>query len=199
MAINTNPGSPLRHAQSFVTSGTFTTPPTATLAFVSVHGATGGGGGSAGNRYYGPQQGGNSGPSIVASGFVELVPGGTHLVTIGAGGAPGNGATNQNVAGNAASAGGITIFDGAITANSSGGGSGGNRYGGGQATAGSNASASGTTTLTSSAVPNTAIIRTKSFTTQNTGGNAVGAGASTGRYAGNTGGTGSSGSVHIYL
>ena len=44
MAINVNPGTPLRHVATYTATGNWTAPLGTTVAFVAIHGATGGGG-----------------------------------------------------------------------------------------------------------------------------------------------------------
>jgi len=112
MAINTNPGSPLRLVGSITTSGNFSVPAGTSVAFVSIHSSTGGGGGSQGPgpRYSLSGAGAAGGTGIVAGAWVQVVPGSTYPVVIGAGGSAGTGGSN-----NAAVSGGVggtTSFDG---------------------------------------------------------------------------------------
>jgi hypothetical protein len=183
MAINTNPGSPLRHVTTFTSSGTFRVPDGTTIAFASVHGASGGGGSGANNtQRYGGTFGRAGGAGVIASGFVQVTPGRDHVVTIGAGGGAG-------------STGGTSTFDSAITVF---GGTGGSQSG-----AGSTGSSSIVTALTT--VPPSANTLTRVFgsTTQATGGAAGGAGGA-GNSAphsgsGQSGFSGTSGIIHVYL
>ena len=93
MAIDEIQRPPLRHLATFISSGTFTIPENVNRVYATVEGATGN-----------PSSpGGPAGAAIRANGFVEVVPGGTAQVVIGA-------------------AGGTTSFDGAIIGASSGGG-----------------------------------------------------------------------------
>ena len=108
---------PLRHIGKATTSGTFVIPASISKVFVTVTGARGVGG-------VGP-----AGAAISAGGFVEVLPGSTAQLVIGAGG--GN-------------PGGTTTFDGAITVTGSGAGGGSPRYGG---TTGAVGSASNTSSL----------------------------------------------------
>lgn len=185
MAINTNPSAPLRHLATFNSSGTFLAPASATVAFISIHGASGSGGGSRNVGRY--NAGGVGGSGLVAGAFVQVTPSGNHSVTIGAGGA----VAALNSAG---VSGGTTNFDGAIAVT---GGAGGNnsegRYASGNA--GAQGTASGTTALTSLS-PSGAIVRTGTISTQNTGISAGGNGGMGGRYQGTAG---VSGQVHIYV
>lgn len=186
MAINTNPVAPLRHVATFNSSGNYLAPSGATLAFISVHGASGGSAGGANNGRY--ATGGPGGAGLIAGAFVQITPSGNHTVTVGAGGAAGVQGNNGN-----GGTGGTTSFDGAITVT---GGTGGfttqGRYSTG--TAGNQGSASGTTSLTSLS-PAGAIVRTGTVSTQNTG---AASGPNGGvRYGAGTAGT--AGQLHIYL
>lgn len=178
MAININPGAPLRLVQTFTSSGTFSVPLGATLAYVSVEGASGGGSGS---RYQTDPQGGNG---VLAAGWVQVVGGAGLAVTIGAGGA----ASPSSLTGSGSS-GGTTEFAGAITVT---GGQGGGRYS--QMPSGS-ASFGGTTLPTLNPGANT-LVRVTGNTSQSTGG-ALG-GRSGSRYSGGPT-AGQSGKVHIFL
>lgn len=186
MAINTNPVSPLRHVATFNSSGNYLAPAGATLAFVSIHGASGGGAGGTNNGRY--ATGGPGGSGLVAGAFVQITPSGNHVVTVGAAGAAGI----QGNSGNGGS-GGTTSFDGALSVT---GGTGGSvtqgRYSTG--TGGNQSTASGTTSLTSLS-PSGAIVRTGNISTQNTGAAAGGNGGV--RYS--AGAAGSAGQLHIYL
>lgn len=193
MAININPGSPLRHVATFNGSSNFIAPQGATLAFVSIHGASGGGSGGSGRA-----QGGVGGTGTISGAFVQIIPGGTHIVTIGAGGnggAPGN----AHVPSQAGGAAGTTIFDGAFQVTGAGGGGAVTRYG--QGNAGAVGVGSGTTTLTTVS-PAGALIRTGTISSQNTGGSAGGNGGneSGNRYSsGQAGSAGVAGQMHIYI
>jgi hypothetical protein len=105
MAINSMSQPPLRHIARLVASGNFTVPETATRLYASVNGSQG----------YNIS-GGPRGASGRGDGYVNVTPGGTAQIVIGAGGTT----TTQ---------GGITSFDGAITVAASGNGGQG-RYGG---------------------------------------------------------------------
>lgn len=198
MAININPGSPLRHVATFNSSGSFTAPQGKTLAFVAVHGASGGGAGAGGNS-----NGGTGGAARITGGFVQITPGGTHTVVVGAAGSAGA-SQNGNVASQAGGNGGTTSFDGAIIqAGASGAPSTqGSRYGGGSGSNGTDASAgTGTTTLTA-LNPSGALTRVASISNQATGANAGGTGGPVqARYSnsGFFGNAGGAGSVNIYL
>ena len=195
MAININPGTPLRHVATYTASGNFTTPIGTTVAFVSVHSSTGGGGGQTGSghqRYNGPS--GFAGAGRVSGAFVEVIPGSTVAVTIGAGGAAGG-------VGSAGATGGTTNFDGAIFVPGSSGGAVGyqnGRYSFGDrpAAAADAVSATGTTSLTTLPPSSTTLTRTKTITGQLTGGAAGGIGSAGNNQAG---GVGNSAIVHIYI
>jgi len=195
MAININPGSPLRHVATFNSSGTFTPPPGTNLAFVSVVGA--GSGGYGGVRYASGATGFTGG---IAGAYVQVVGGSPHVITIGAGGAGGNAGGNQPMI--APGTGGTTSFDGRLTITGSGGNTGARYSGGSQ----NNPTASGATTLTTINPGANTLVSTGNITSQNTGGGTAGAAA--GNPTGNTpryqqgnviGGTGGSGAIHVYV
>ena len=102
---------PLRHIGKATSSGTFVIPQTVSKIFVTVVGSRGG----ASNQ-------GNAQPgaSIAAGGFVEVLPGSTATITIGAGGV-----TNSQSGTTA----GTTSFDGSISVTGSAGGGYDTRYG----------------------------------------------------------------------
>ncbi len=106
MAIDSFSQPPLRHMARFISSGTFTVPEGATRLYVSVNGAQGS-----------DAQGGTRGNAGLGNGYVNVIPGATAQVVIGAGTSAGSGATA-----------GTTSFDGAITVLGSTSGSQG-RYG----------------------------------------------------------------------
>jgi hypothetical protein len=91
MAIDSFSQPPLRHLARFVASGTFSVPEGATRLFVSVNSAQG---------VNGP---GTRGVSARSNGYVNVIPGKTAQVVIGAG------STSSSVLS------GTTSFDGAIT------------------------------------------------------------------------------------
>lgn len=101
MSIDELSKPPLRHLVTFISSGTFNVPDGMTRVYATVEGATGV-----------PSQNSSAaaGPSGRGSGYVEVIPGKTALVVIGAGGA------------NSGASGGSTSFDGAIIAPGSNGG-----------------------------------------------------------------------------
>lgn len=103
---------PLRHIARVSASGTFVIPQTVSKVFVTVTGARGGRSTTNG--------GADAGAAISAGGFVEVLPGSTAQIIIGAGGVTGS---------NSGTAGGSTTFDGAITVTSSNGGNYDTRYG----------------------------------------------------------------------
>jgi hypothetical protein len=200
MAIDINPGKSLRHATTVNSTGNWTPPPGTNLAFIAVHGATGGGGGGSYHaRYSGGQpQSGNGGAGLIAGAWVQVTPGLAHAITIGAGGAGGAGTNNHSGSGSAGAAGGTTIFDNAITVTGTGGGAPTNFNNQTPGATGSAGSASGQTSLTALS-PTGAIVRTATIATQTTGGIAGGVGANSSRYTFSAGGAGSSGQVHIYI
>jgi hypothetical protein len=189
MSIDITAGNPLRHVASFYSSGVWTAPINATKAFVSIHGATGGGGGPSISGV-----GGAGGTGVIASGWVQLTPGGTHVVTVGAGGGGGSYINANN--GNSGGSGGTSTFDGAILGYGSAGGQGAtSRYGaGGTGSAGS--SFAFTSLSTVSPGPNT-LARVNGSSSQNSGGVSGGAGSNSG--SGNFGASGSAGFVHVYI
>jgi hypothetical protein len=195
MAININPGSPLRHVGTYNSSGNFIAPIGTSVAFVSIHGSTGGGSGGTGTL-----SGATGGAGIVSGAFVQVVPGASHVVTIGAGGA-GGAPSNIPVLPQAGATGGSTVFDGAITVTGSAGGNAiGARYSPGNT--GAQGTASGYTNLTSLSPSANTLVRTGTISTQNTGGSSGGAGGNQGpaRYnAGSVGFSGAAGQVHIYI
>ena len=180
MAININPGSPLRHVASFTSSGTYKVPEGTTIVFASVRGSSGGGGQGAGDtNRYGGQAGRAGGAGVITSGFVQVTPGRDHTVTIGAGG--GNSAT-----------GGTSTFDGGITVTGGAGGS--------QASVGATGSGSAITSLTTVPPSATSLSRVFGNTTQSTGGTTGGAGGGTTPWGAGAGGAGGqSGSIEIYI
>ena len=198
MAINTSPGTALRHILTANSSTTWTAPAGVTVAFISVHSSSGGAGGGGSSRYNSP--GGNSGTGGIAGAFVQVTPGLAHSITIGAGGAGGPG--GQGNGGGAGSTGGTTNFDNAFTVPGGAGGGGGTGPSGGATGPNGFASApSGTTSLTTLS-PAGAIPRVGVITTQNVGGVAGSSSVGTPgpRYGvGNTGGTGTAGFMHVYI
>lgn len=141
MAIDEIQRPPLRHLTTFISSGTFVIPDNVNRVYATVEGASG----------VPSNPGGPAGASIRASGYCEVVPGGTAQVVVGAGN-------------------GTTSFDGAIIGFSSGGG--GYNYHDGNST-GSNATATFSTSLPTGA-PSGATVRvtgTSSATFSNGNGN----------------------------
>ena len=202
MAININPGSPLRHVATYNTSGNWTAPAGTNLAFVSIHSATGGGaaGHSRPQRYGQQLAGAAGGTGIVSGAYVQVTPGSAHVVTIGAAGAGGaGGGSDVNNAGGAN--GGTTTFDGAFSVTGTGGANAwttSGRYSI-NSNVGASANSAGTTSLTSLNPGNTTLIRTGTISNQATGASGGGAGGNATRYNNNAGGTGANGIVHIYL
>jgi hypothetical protein len=211
MAININPGSPVRHVQTFTSSGNFTPPAGTNVAFVSIHSSTGGSGSPGGGGHNISSVGGSSGTGNVAGAFVEVIPGVAHAIAIGAAGAgataapPGMSRYVQRQ-GSSGGNGGTTTFDGtALVVPGSQGGTGGQggiqyHFAGTNGSTGSNAAAAtGITSLTSLS-PSGALTRTKTITQQATGANpSSGVSAPGTRYSGPAGTAGSAGLVHIYI
>lgn len=148
---------PLRHISRVSSSGTFVIPQTVSKVFVTVTGARGGRSTTSG--------GADSGAAISAGGFVEVLPGSTAQLLIGAGG------VNGTASG---TAGGSTTFDGAITVTSSNGGSYDTRYG--AQTTGSTGSRSDTSSLPSGS-PDGAIARVSGTSTTGPNGDIATAGS----------------------
>lgn len=188
MAIDVSPGQPLRHIATFNNSGSWLAPENTNVAFVSIHGASGGGGGRNNDNSV---QAGAGGAGTISGAWVQVNGGSNHIVVVGAAGAAGN---SQAPAGNAGTAGGTSIFDGAITVT---GGNGGNQaVGSGQGSSGNRGTASGVTSLTTLNPGNTAIVRTSGFTNQNTG---AAAGGNAAGPSNSAVGAGTAGIVHIYV
>ena len=100
---------PLRHIGRATASGTFVVPASVSKVFVIVSGARGGT----------SQANGQPGASLANGGWVEVLPGSTAQLVVGAGGT----SSQQGTAG------GTTSFDGAITVTGSSGASWDSRYG----------------------------------------------------------------------
>ena len=181
MAININPGTPLRHVETFNSSGTWISPVGTNLAFVSVHGASAGGTGAG---RYGQSLSGQT--SLVGGAYVQVTGGGSHVITIGAGGAGGTPVSGPTF-GNNGGTGGTTSFDGRLTITGS--------------TNSGNGSGSGSTSLTALNPGASTLVSTGTITTQTTGGIAGGSGGSgNSRYgSGNSGSSGSAGQIHVYI
>jgi hypothetical protein len=188
MAINVNPGTPLRHVSTFTSSGTWTAPQGTTLAFVSVQGAAGGGGGGGNRSRYGPDSsGGAGGNGMNAAGWVQVNPGAAHVITIGANGTAGI----TQVGG---TSGGNTSFDGAIfSLGGAGGGAGGYNGAGGAGSAGSSVIQTALTLQSPSA---STLARVLNSTTTNSGGVTGGPGGGQNASGNNPSGTPS---IHIYI
>ena len=204
MAININPGTPLRHVATFNSSTNWVAPAGCTLAFVALHGASGGAGGSAPTRYGNSVSSGKGGDARISGAFVQVTPGSAHVITIGAAGTGGAG-RNTSGQSQAGGAGGSTNFDNAFIQTGGAGGNGANasRYSASAGSAGADASAgTGTTSLTSLS-PAGALVRTATISSQATG--ASGGGAATfgctERYGTNSpsGAAGSAGQINIYI
>ena len=185
MAIDVSLGQPLRHAATYVSSGSFVVPKGVNRVFAVVHGSTGGAGGGTV-----VSAGGQSGPGLCSGAWVQVLPGNTHQVVVGAGGTIGahaNAPANSNPA--SGNLGGVTSFDGAVLVNSSNGGGGANaRYGGPSGNTGTSGTSSGPTTIPSVSPSNSTIVRTGTISNQNTGG-----------VSASSGSTGNPGVVHIFV
>jgi hypothetical protein len=201
MAINTS-GKPLRHVSTFTSSGNWVTPAGVNSVFVSVNGASGGGGGSGGSGYsfsssFSGQSGGNG---VVAGAWIQVNPGETNAIVIGAAGSAGSGGSGRYTAGNPGSVGGTTTFNTTLFSVAGGAGGGGGGTGAqGQAAAGS-ASSSGLDLSALSPSPN-ALRRVSSITSQATGATAGGAAPNSigPRYTHSTGSVGQAAALHIYI
>ena len=201
MAINVNPGIALRQIATYNSSGNFIVPTGVTSVFVSVHSSSGGGAsgqGPQGGRYNqnaaaGSNTGGAGGAGIVSGAWVQVSPGTTYAVVVGAGGAGGTAAgwNQQPVSG---AAGGTSSFDGSTLSVVGGAG--------GTTSTGTQASASGLTNLSSQSPTSLAMTRTSSISNQNTGATVGGNGGAPANSAFNSstpGNAGAGGQVHIYL
>lgn len=113
MAVDRIDGRPLRQVASFVSSGTFTTPPGVNQLWVSVLGA-------AGSRTDGDGSEGGGGKQI--AGYINTSPGQTHSVIIGARGTRGQ--PHSRYSGATPTQGGVTSFTGALIASAGGIGAG---------------------------------------------------------------------------
>ena len=197
MAINVNPGAPLRLISSYNSSGNFTVPLGTSVAFVSIHSSTGGGGGvqGPGGRYGGPGNARTGGTGIVAGAWVQVAPGSTYPVVVGAGGSPGF-STNTGGAATSGAVGGTSTFDGGafvVTGSNGGGVNGGSD--------GSAGSGSGATALSSLSPSANALVKTATITTQATGAFTGGNGGNGNRYS-QTQGTGNAGTgaaIYVYI
>ena len=210
MAINNNSTPSVRLASVITTTGTWLAPANTSAAFVSIHGATGGGGGNGGGNRYSPARiSAAGGPGIVSGSWVQIIPGQTYTVTIGAagnGGSAGQSFPAQQQNGTDGATGGTTSFENTTVfrVTGSAGGQGGGRYVPTPAI-GSVGTAAGLTALSSLSPFAGATPKTGTISTQQTGGFAGGAAAPVpvegSRYGQNiTGpGAGNAGAVYIYI
>jgi hypothetical protein len=190
MAINTNPLPGQKLLATYNSSGNFVTPAGVNTIFVGVRGGGGGGGGA---PYSHGGQGSAGGGTFESTGFVNVIPGTTYIVTVGAGGT--GGATNgsgNSTGGQAGGSGGTSAFDTPTISVTGGNGGGTNANSPGN---------SGAATVASS-LPNmkpSANALARVFSVANTavaGGNR---GSADSRYGARiSGGTGTAGQVVIY-
>lgn len=195
MAINVNPGTPLRQIGKVNSSSNFYIPGGTNVVFVSIHGASGGGGGGSGQEYnFGQYRaGGTGGAGIVSSGWVQVAQGSSVSVVIGAGGTGGAGGNPNGGAGATA---GVSSFDGSLIANGGNGGNGGAP--GSTGNAGNAGTASATTTLSTVNPGASTLTKVSGHTSQATGANPGGALGSGGLNTGQSGSSGTTASVNIY-
>ena len=175
MSVDVTSTTKLRHLATFKSSGTFTVPEGVTKVWVTVNGASGGGGG------YNPPpniSGGAGGSAKIIGGWINVSPGGTYPVVVGAAGV--GSSSNGN-------AGGVTYFDGTIVANGGGGGT----YGGAAGSAGTESAETSLPTL----YPTGADARITGYTVSNT---LVAGGNQSYGSSVYSGGSGSSGVVQIF-
>lgn len=206
MAININPGSPLRHVATFNATGNWVAPAGTTAAFVSIRGSSGGGGGG-GGRYNNSGVDGigkTGGSGIVSGAWVQVTPGSSHSITIGAAGTGGKGAGAAPVPsatgdGQTGATGGTTIFDSSFYVYGGTGGQGGSQnY---SPSVGNVGSSAGTTSLTALPPSVSTLTRVATISNQSTGQTTGGSGgAFTGRYNAKSDGTaGTAATVEIYI
>ena len=165
--------------QLFTSSGTFTVPENVTSIKVTVVGG-GGGGGDTYSDGYGTYTGGTGGGGGMAAGFISVLPGQTHTVTVGSGG---NGSNSGNGA-----AGGTSSFGAYLVATGGGGGSG--------STGADGAAGSGSGTATNSLLftnPSVTTVRPRASGTSNATAVSYVVGSASNRSAG-SGGAGESSS-----
>ena len=188
MAINSTTSGPLRMVGVYTTSGTFIPPAGTTRCFVSILGASGGQGGQ--RRY---RQAGAGGSGVLVSGWVQVTPGHSHVVTIGAGGVAG---AYSNVAQNNGTAGGQSSFDYTLIANGGAGSLGANGNAQSNAAAGSG---TGETTLPTLNPGATTLVRVSDLVTQTTSAQPGGYVETGGRYTPAANGNGIAGKVYIFI
>lgn len=153
MAVDNFSSPPLRHIAKVTSSGTFVVPNNISRVFVVIVGSRGGTG----------TQNSQPGAAGRGAGWVEVLPGSTCQVVIGAGG------TSNAVPNPSGNSGGTTLFDGSVVVTGASGGQYDNRYGAHNSQAGS---ASFDTSLPGGA-PSGAIARV-SGTASSTDSNSVG-------------------------
>jgi hypothetical protein len=209
MAIDVSPGLPARLLALFTASGNFVVPAGVTRIFASIHSASGGGGGGAATSRYGSAQtdneGGAGGVSKIFASWVQVVPGATYAVVVGAAGAAGVNGNQDTLNGSAGGTGGTSSFDGvSFSVTGSGGGAGGTN--GTNGATGADASASGVTSLsalppTSNSIPKTGtiIVQTTSAQARGTAGVGTQPGSRYTRYSGPGPSAGQPGLVYIYV
>lgn len=190
MAINVSPGQGQKLIATYNSSGNFVTPAGVNTIFVGVRGGSGGGGGA---PYTHGGVAAAGGASFETTGFVNVIPGTTYVVTVGAGGAAGpTNANGNSTGGTAGGAGGTSAFD-TPTISVTGGGGGATN---------SNATANAGTSTAATALPNmkpSANALAKVFSAVSVSSPGGTAGSAESRYGPRiSGGAGTAGQVVIY-
>jgi len=190
MAIDVTKTVPLRHLATILSSGYFTVPAGVTKLYVTVSGASGGG--SSGFNYQENGHGSTGGAGVITGGWVNVAPGQSYPVIIGAGGSGTSGAGYGRY-GTAGSSAGTTYFDGAVIAYGGTGANAGSHHSPGGATPGATG---GTAYETSLPVlyPTGAMVRVNDTSTSNT----TVAGGNAGQNTSVQGGAGQPGKVQIF-
>lgn len=205
MAININPGAVQRHLATYNSSGNFTVAAGVNQIFVSMQSPPGGGGGSSRSNRYGDSmgKGGTGGRGAICGAFVQVSPGSTYAIVVGAAGAGGAVGPTENSSGTAGGTGGSSTFDGnTFVVTGGAGGAGGQNYVYSPPD-GANGVGSGITSLTTLPPSNAASTRVSSIITSNTLNGTAGTGggqnnARYNRYSGGGNAGSGVGAVHIY-
>lgn len=179
---------PVKGAQLFTSSGSWTCPAGVTSVWLT---GCGGGGGAAGSFSTSPGGGGGGAAAVIKT-QKTVVPGTAYTVTIGAGGTGGTGSAANGTAG------GTTSFGALLSLAGGGGGNGNGGAGGAAGGAGGGAGAGGSSSAANAGGGGGSIFGAGAppSSSQNpTGGNAsgYGAGGSSGQSTANIGGSGSGG------